>query len=247
MNILGPMQDYNSFRPSKKRSSSSSTINRSFCSDQFPREVESRSYTSDYEMRLRNKGSYMREYDNPSDVDNMEKKEKIREDCKSLLERCQTHPDDTLFGDKSFQRTCEKIRNRNKAVVVQDISRLIIPLAINLAILGASQLNNLFETVKQGWNSIEPFEGSRPQPDYAVGFNVSAFTQRQLDNLRPYIGLPGSEIVGRFLATPDKYFPFLTCEVKCGSDALDITDRQNAHSMTVAVKAIIILFQAVNR
>lgn len=43
------------------------------------------------------------------------------------------------------------------------------------------------------------------------------------------------------------YFPFLTCEVKCGAAALDIADRQNAHSMTLAVRAIVELFRAVKR
>ena len=43
------------------------------------------------------------------------------------------------------------------------------------------------------------------------------------------------------------YFPFLTCEVKCGAAALDVADRQNAHSMTVAVRGIVKLFETVNR
>ena len=43
------------------------------------------------------------------------------------------------------------------------------------------------------------------------------------------------------------YFPFLTCEVKCGAAALDIADRQNAHSMTLAVRAVVELFRAVKR
>lgn len=43
------------------------------------------------------------------------------------------------------------------------------------------------------------------------------------------------------------YFPFLTCEVKCGATALDIADRQNAHSMTLAVRAIVELFNLVKR
>ncbi|KAH7630644.1 hypothetical protein B0T09DRAFT_356872 [Sordaria sp. MPI-SDFR-AT-0083] len=38
------------------------------------------------------------------------------------------------------------------------------------------------------------------------------------------------------------YFPFLTCEVNCGAAALAIADRQNAHSMTLAVRAIVELF-----
>jgi hypothetical protein len=41
------------------------------------------------------------------------------------------------------------------------------------------------------------------------------------------------------------YFPFLTCEVKCGAGGLNIADRQNAHSMTLAVRAIVELFKIV--
>lgn len=43
------------------------------------------------------------------------------------------------------------------------------------------------------------------------------------------------------------YFPFFSCEVKCGAAALDIADRQNAHSMTVAVRALVELFRSVKR
>jgi len=43
------------------------------------------------------------------------------------------------------------------------------------------------------------------------------------------------------------YFPFLMCEVKCGASALDIADRQNAHSMTVAIRGIVELFRLVKR
>jgi hypothetical protein len=43
------------------------------------------------------------------------------------------------------------------------------------------------------------------------------------------------------------YFPFLTYEVKCGAAALDVADRQNAHSMTLAVRGIVELFRLVKR
>lgn len=43
------------------------------------------------------------------------------------------------------------------------------------------------------------------------------------------------------------YFPFLTCEVKCGAAPLDIADRQNVHSMTMAVRGIVELFRIVKR
>lgn len=43
------------------------------------------------------------------------------------------------------------------------------------------------------------------------------------------------------------YFPFFTSEVKCGAAALDIADRQNAHSVTIAARGIVELYKAVKR
>jgi predicted nucleic acid-binding protein len=50
-----------------------------------------------------------------------------------------------------------------------------------------------------------------------------------------------------FIATWQMYFPFLTCEVKCGIAALDVADRQNAYSMTLAVRGVVGLFKLVKR
>ena len=41
------------------------------------------------------------------------------------------------------------------------------------------------------------------------------------------------------------YFPFLICKVKCSAAAFDIADHQNAHSMTITVRALIKLFKSV--
>jgi hypothetical protein len=47
------------------------------------------------------------------------------------------------------------------------------------------------------------------------------------------------------MATWQMHFLFLTCEVKCGAAALDVADRQNALSMTLAVRGIVELFRLV--
>jgi hypothetical protein len=80
-----------------------------------------------------------------------------------------------------------------------------------------------------------------------VGFKREAFSDDQLKKLSPCIGefLFGDQSF--FMATYYMYFPFLTCEVKCGAAALDIADRQNAHSMTLAVRAVVELFRLVRR
>ncbi len=48
-------------------------------------------------------------------------------------------------------------------------------------------------------------------------------------------------------AREDIYFPFFTSEVKCGKQALDLADRPNAHSMTIAARGVIDLYRKIGR
>ena len=150
-----------------------------------------------------------------------------------------------MFRDDLFEATCRKIQDRNEARIIQDIARLIVPSAETLATYGATNLNHLTEGVDEGWIGNMPVEGPRPQPDYSVGFRRSAFTDEQLNKLDPLIGSVYENFF--FVVTYRMYFPFLTCEVKCGAAALDIADRQNAYSMTVAVRGVVELYKAVKR
>jgi len=43
------------------------------------------------------------------------------------------------------------------------------------------------------------------------------------------------------------YFPFLTCKVKCNNLALNVANKQNAYSITLAIRGIIKLFRIVKR
>ncbi len=86
-----------------------------------------------------------------------------------------------------------------------------------------------------------------PQPDYSVGFDRTAFTNDQIKKLTPFVGEVGDICTSLFMATFRIYFPFLTCEVAFGATDLDVTDRQNAHSMTLAVRGIVELFRLVKR
>ncbi|ODH24673.1 hypothetical protein ACO22_05293 [Paracoccidioides brasiliensis] len=153
-------------------------------SDQKPREEKSAQYKNPrYEIVLETKGSYMSE----------SKKgiTELSESCYlTLLNAAQKIPEDLLFCDDLFKSTCEKVRRRNEAIVIQDITRLIVPSAENLAIY--------------------------------VGFKRDAFTDGQLLRLRDFV-------------------------VTCGAASLDIADRQNAHSATIAVRATVELFKLVKR
>ncbi|PQE18249.1 phosphatidylserine decarboxylase protein [Rutstroemia sp. NJR-2017a BBW] len=128
--------------------------------------------------------------------------------------------------DDLFEETCEMVRNKNEARVVRDISPLIVPSAEILAIRGAKHLKILIE-------------------NYSVAFRREAFTEDQLKRIGPFVGeLTDTSF---FMATYAMYFPFLTCEAKCGAAALDIADRQNAHSMTMAGRGIVELFRLAKR
>lgn len=103
----------------------------------------------------------------------------------------------------------------------------------------------LIESVNEGWNNSIPLTKPRPQPDYSVGFRREAFTNVQLQKLQPFVG----ELTENsfFMATYYMYFPFFSSEVECGAAALDVADRQNAHSMTLAVRGVVELFTLVKR
>lgn len=210
-------------------------------SDQRPRELKSALYSRpSYTTGLANQGSFM----DKSDLGIADASKNL---CRTLLESEQIVPENTLFRDETFDKVCRKIQDRNEARVVQDIARLIVPSAESLATCGATHLELLIESVNEGWNSAIPFYGPRPQPDYSVGFARSAFTNDQLEKLTPFVGEITDICTSYFMATWQIYLPFLTSEVKCGTAALDTADRQNAHSMTMAVKGTVELFRLVKR
>lgn len=168
--------------------------------------------------------------------------------CQRLLNAVQTVPHDTLFRDDLFNVTCRKIQERNEARVVEDVSPLIAPSAETLATYGATELKDLVFNVNERWGESVSITETRPQPDRCVGFGASAFTWPQRSRLRQCIGhFVPVDFVSIFLATWRMYFPFFACEAKCGMGGLDVADKQNAHSMTMAVRGIVELFKLVNR
>lgn len=164
--------------------------------------------------------------------------------CKSLLELEQTFPEHSLFSDEAFAMTFKSLKNQNEAEIIQDIGQLMVPRAKTLAIQGAKHLKILEQSANKGWKSSIPLVGACPQPDYCVGFNKKAFTEIQLTKLSSFLGgiLEGNTGRSFFTATPEMLFPFLACEVKSGTVSLETADRQNAHSMTLAVRGIVLLF-----
>ncbi|EDN03756.1 conserved hypothetical protein [Histoplasma mississippiense (nom. inval.)] len=223
----------------RKPSEASSVASSTTPSDQKPREEKSAPYgNARYRTLLETKGSFMKE-------SKLGIADASKSSYQTLLHAEQRVPENSLFRDDLFKKICEKMQDRNEAMVIQDITRLIVPSAENLAIYGDEHLKILIESVSEGWDNAIPVTKPRPQPDYSVGFRREAFTDGQLQRLQPFVG--DLTDTSYFMATFYMYFPFLTCEVKCGAAALDIADRQNAHSATIAARATVELFKLVKR
>ena len=226
----------------RKRSTPSLSKNESEISDVSLREGKNPAVKSRrYQQILESVGIYMGQPEPHLRVTQTDKAL-----CQKLLKKEQPVPKDSLFDDDLFESTCEDIANRNEARVIQDIGRLIVPAPEELFRRGAKHLKHLIETVDESWiKSIPLVKGPRPQPDFAVGFKPSAFTADQLKKLQPSIG--DWQTTSRLVAIDEMYFPFLTAEVKCGNEALNIADRQNAHSAAVAANAVVELYRLVSR
>ncbi|KAK1087450.1 hypothetical protein LTR48_002573 [Friedmanniomyces endolithicus] len=151
-------------------------------SDQQPREVKSAPYKDQrYETLLETRGSFMGKHEvGVGDVS--------RSFNRRLCDMEQTLPNNSLFRDDLFDRSCQNLQNKNEAKIVQDISRLIVPSVEQLALFGAKDLDVLVESVNEGWNNSIPLIKTRPQPDYSAGFRRSAFTNEQLQKLQPFVG-----------------------------------------------------------
>ena len=227
--------------PTRKRSAPSLSKHESEISGVSLREgtnpaVESRRY----EQILASAGIYM------DDEDKVATMKECKALCQTLLDADQIVPHDSLFNDDLFKRVCQRIRNKNEARVFRDLSHLLVPSAEILYLCGATNLEHLIETVDESWiKSIPLVKGPRPQPNFAVGLKLCAFTSDQLKKLQLSIG--DWQTTSRLVATDEMYFPFLTAEVKCGNEALNIADRQNAHNAAIAVNAVVELYRLVSR
>ena len=224
----------------RRKRSESSLVTSGTQSDQRPREEKSAPYrNASYPTLLETLGdSYMDE----SQLGIMDASKLLYQ---NLLRKEYTTPKATLFRDDVFHTACRNLRDKNEARIIQDIARLLVPSPETLAAFGAKNLDVLVESVNEGWNNCIPVTNPRPQPDFSVGFRRSMFSDGQLSKLQPFLGDPSC--LSYFRATYYMYFPFLTCEVKCGTTGLDIADRQNTHSMTLAVRGIVELFRLANR
>ncbi|KAF2453064.1 hypothetical protein BDY21DRAFT_367295 [Lineolata rhizophorae] len=121
----------------KQSDTGSTTPSSTTPSDQNPREEKSTPYQHPgYPILLETKGSFMgKDKDGP--------RKESKDLCRNLLEAEQNVPNTSRFSDHIFESTCQRIQGRNEAKVIQDITRLIVPSAEELADFGAEHLECL--------------------------------------------------------------------------------------------------------
>ncbi|EEH36365.2 hypothetical protein PAAG_06783 [Paracoccidioides lutzii Pb01] len=258
-----PMEHFiaRSKTPSLRRTESSGSLNTA--SETSSREAKNRPYTDkNYDTYLETKGCFMYDHDDGIDGDS-------RSVCHQILNANPEVPKETVFQEGDFESTCRRMQRKNETGVIRIIGELIVPSAESAIDLGRVTFPHLVVSVNEGWDSSISLDESqqlprtlpslqapqpsrspqfrlpKPQPDYAVGFTRQVFTETQLEKLAPFVGEIGD--TSFFMSTAFMYFPFMTAEVKCGKTALDIADRQNAHSMTLSVRGVVKLFRLVKR
>ena len=136
--------------------------------------------------------------------------------------------------ERSFLEVLNRCQTRNEAMVNRDVTMLLVPPIIYLYLHGANHLEHVIDEVNADWDERCVLAGPRPRPDLAIGLFSSAFTSEEIDKLDNYTTVDNWT---RF--TVEMYFPFLTFQVQCGNESLDIADRRNMHSCSTALKALL--------
>ena len=145
----------------------------------------------------------------------------------------------TVYSKDKILQVVYLCQNANEAMVSRDVTTLILPPIKALHLMDeARRFKDFTDQVRAQWHETWVLAGPRPEPDLAVGFLHSAFTVSENEKLTNYTSF---ENLTR--PTDEMCFPFLMCEVKCGNRGLDYADRQNMHSCSVAVKALLKLEQ----
>ncbi|KAI9841853.1 MAG: hypothetical protein M1837_000323 [Sclerophora amabilis] len=186
-------------------------------------------YSSAYEVFILTKGLDM-------DIRKGENfvSEESRKTCTELLQIDAHIIEPTAVPQDKIRNVVLDCRTRNEAMVNRYITPLMIP-SIRLSYYcGASHLEHVVDEVNTDWYVQCVLEGPRIRPDLAIGLSSSAFTEGETDKLKRC-----TSVDNWTQFTLQMFFPFLMCEVKCGREGLDVADRQNMHSSSVAVRALL--------
>ncbi|KAE8337524.1 hypothetical protein BDV24DRAFT_154343 [Aspergillus arachidicola] len=174
------------------------------------RDARSSAYgDTNYETILETKNCYMRDSATGPVQEDIEL-------CNQLIQHEIELPKDTMFQSEYLPDFHDALRAENQYI------------------RGRQSLKNISDGYNDSWIKTEPIYGPKLQPDHTRGLRWSTFNESQ----RQKLGVQPNE-KSLYTAREEIYFPYLTGEVKCGQQALDIADRQNMHSACVALRGLV--------
>ena len=180
------------------------------------------------------------------DMNIIKGEELVSKQSKSFCEELQKISHQTiepgLFDGKIVRKVVALCRKRNEAMIYREITLMISPPIKSIYFHGGDHVEHVIDEVDANWKHNCVLSGPRPRPDLALGLSSSAFTSAEIEKLDCY---STSNNWTKF--TELMYFPFLMCEVKCGRDGLDTADRQNMHTSSIAIKAILQIEQEADK
>ncbi|KAF2214178.1 hypothetical protein CERZMDRAFT_21453, partial [Cercospora zeae-maydis SCOH1-5] len=160
--------------------------------------------------------------------------------CQALLSLDNLAPAYNFCSEDTYIRIFQRASKCNEERVRRDLTPHIVPSAELLYVLDRdTTLENVREEMSADWNKCSLLGGTQPRPDYAYGLSSAAFTKEERAKLEKYTNINNPT---KF--TESMYFPFLLCEAKCGKKNINDADRQNVHSASIAVNAVVRLCRA---
>jgi len=192
-------------------------------------------HTADYEEELQRYGIMFDDL-NSKDLVTAESKSM----CDDLLRVGGLSPAYHTCPEETYIKLFQRASKRNEERVRRDLTPHIVPSAELLYVInGETALENVREEMSVDWTKCGLLGGTQPRPDYAYGLSSAAFTDEERAKLENYTNINNPTKV-----TGAMYFPFLLCEAKCGRKNINDADRQNVHSASIAVHAIVQLYRA---
>ena len=175
--------------------------------------------------------------DNPAGID-----EACRRLCEGLLSAEPSIVQGMFPQKERLAKVLDRVRYRNEARIVRDVTPVLVPSAELLHIDGFPGLEHATEAINALWEGIATLCGPMPKPDLLIGISPSAFTTEEKEKLKMH---HTSHCPNRF--PESMYYPFLVCEVKCSDKPIKEAERQAMHSASIAANAIIQLYKKVSR
>ncbi len=154
--------------------------------------------------------------------------------CKRLLQSTYPEPQYPAFPLSKFLSVWQRVQNRNEARIWRDLTPLLVPSPELLSVCGLQELEHVVEDIDTEWTRCKTLGGPKPKPDLAIGIAASAFDEEELAKLQNHTAFERAT-----LFTDNLYFPFLLCEAKSADVGISVADRQNMHSSSMAVNAIV--------